>query len=592
MPPPPPNDRGSTLLVEECFAAQDGGFVEALRQVNSGKWLAAFADRWKKDTRPWARMQIFAYLDLPLNCQGHQPLVKRLFKHAESTHDHELMAAFAAAFDCLVRRFRHNDWTWDPALRTHLQQQVLSSPRNVIPTRDERAATNPRTGRKMTVRWRIPRNGLLFTYRTRFYLRRRAWRYFRRMGFTTPDVYPAAIASALRRYHEESLKSGENFLDSWVLLNACFFDRNVLRFNAAHVALKDGRALSELTPAPRFPKAWKRPESAPILLNLVAGARAHLVRAWAIRLYRELHLSATQALDVETLFALLNHDDEEVQQFGAEILSRAENLGREPVTFWLRLLQTRNITALGTLTEAFKKNVSASRLDLAQCIDLACAEPVPVARLGQHFLTAREIRTPEDRAAIGGLAQARCPAVAGELARWALGHVGTREFYTIDAVSRFFDSLTREVRAATWDWLVVPDSPGYGDSALWSRLSETPFDDLKLRLIDHLALRAAQPAVAATDLTPLWTAVLLGVHRGGRQKAKAVHQIGAAIVQDPARLPALLPVLAVAVRSLRLPEVRAGLAAVVAAVEARPELRDAVRQYLPELDFKTTEAAA
>jgi hypothetical protein len=41
-----------------------------------------------------------------------------------------------------------------------------------------------------------------------------------------------------------------------------------------------------------------------------------------------------------------------------------------------------------------------------------------------------------------------------------------------------------------------------------------------------------------------------------------------------------------------LPEARAGLAAVVEAVEARPELAAAVHRYLPELDLRTTEALA
>src|SRR5690348_12829204 len=93
------NDRGSMLLVEECFATQDAGFLDALRQVDSPKLLAAFADRWKRDPRPWAREQIFAYLDLPLNCPGHQPVVKRLFKDAEERKDDELMGAFLVAFD-------------------------------------------------------------------------------------------------------------------------------------------------------------------------------------------------------------------------------------------------------------------------------------------------------------------------------------------------------------------------------------------------------------------------------------------------------------------------------------------------------------
>ncbi len=59
----------------------------------------------------------------------------------------------------------------------------------------------------MTIHVRVPRHGLLFSYRTRYYLRRRAWRYFRRMGFATPDAYPAAIAAALRRYRDEKQRS-------------------------------------------------------------------------------------------------------------------------------------------------------------------------------------------------------------------------------------------------------------------------------------------------------------------------------------------------------------------------------------------------
>ena len=280
------------------------------------------------------------------------------------------------------------------------------------------------------------------------------------MGYATPEAYPAAIASALRRYRDENLASGENILDSWVLLNACFFDHEIFEFNAAHVALKQDRSLAQLKPAPRFPETWKRPESAPILLNLVAGARSHVVRVWAVQLFRQAHLGAAQPLDVETLFALLNHADEEVQQFGAELLSRAKGLGREPMSFWLRLLQTRNVTALGTLTEAFKKHVSADRLDLRACLELACAEAVPVARLGQHFLAARDIRTAEDRTAIGALADARCPVVAGELARWALGHLGSREHYEINTVSRFFDSLLAETRGAAWTGWRGGSSPG------------------------------------------------------------------------------------------------------------------------------------
>ena len=54
---------------------------------------------------------------------------------------------------------------------------------------------------------------------------------------------------------------------------------------------------------------------------------------------------------------------------------------------------------------------------------------------------------------------------------------------------------------------------------------------------------------------------------------------------EPDTLPALLPVLAVAIRSVRAPEARHGLAAIVAAVERVPALESAVVATFPELRF-------
>src|ERR1041385_4542558 len=85
--PAPENERGQMMLAEEYFAAENDLFLETLRRVSQPKTLAGFTDRWKKDPRPWARRQIFAYLRQPLNCPGHQPVVKRLFKHAEENKD-------------------------------------------------------------------------------------------------------------------------------------------------------------------------------------------------------------------------------------------------------------------------------------------------------------------------------------------------------------------------------------------------------------------------------------------------------------------------------------------------------------------------
>ena len=80
-------------------------------------------------------------------------------------------------------------------------------------------------------------------------------------------------------------------------------------------------------------------------------------------------------------------------------------------------------------------------------------------------------------------------------------------------------------------------------------------------------------------------AVLLNIHRGGRAKLTALKQVSRRMVEEPASAAVLLPVAAVAIRSVRAPEARHGLAAVVAAVEQNPALADDVAWHLPELRF-------
>lgn len=592
MPSPPNNDRGSMLLVEECFASEHAGFLEALRRIDSPKLLAAFADRWKKDARPWAREQILAYLDLPLNSPGHEPLIKHLFKDAEERKDDALMAVFLVAFDTLVRRVRKHRWRWDPRTRSSSQDEYLAVRRDVLPKEGERKAIDPRTGRQIVVpiRRRIVPGGRLFSYRTRYYLRRRAWRYFRWLGYARPEDFPAVVATALRRYQDSDLAKGENILDSWALLNICFRGSDALEFLPAHLRLKPGRTLAELRAAPRFVRAWETADAGRILIELAARAPAQLVRMWAMDLFRGIRSKVAIELSADELLSLLDCDDDRVQQFGAEMFGAQGGHEKLPVAVWLRLLKTRNLTALATLCDAFVRHVGEERLTLPQCLEFACAKATPLARLGWQFLKNRKIAR-DETAALAALADAQCSAVAGELCAWALSLLGTREAYDLEKVSRFFDSLCLETREAAWVWL-APGSAGYDDPVLWSRLAETPFDDLRLKLVDHLALRVKMPALSADALSPVWCAVLLGVHRGGRQKLKAVRQIADAIERDPAEAAKLAPVLAVAVRSVRGPEMRAGLAAVMTLLAARPELADSIRARLPELSFEPGEAVA
>lgn len=577
----PGNERGQLLLAEEYFANENELFLETLRQVGQAKALAAFTDRWKKDPRPWARKQIFAYLTYPLDRTGHQPVVKRLFKQAEENKDHELMGAFLVAFDRHVRRKIEIKRQWDFRARTSTEEERLVTPRDVLPSGDLREGRHPLTGRLFAFSTRAPRQAKLFKYRTRYYLRRRAWRYFRWLGHRDPAAYVSTLATALAGFDDADLQRGENILDSWALLHACFGEHEALEFGATHVQLKDGRTLGELSPAPVHPDAWKRPESAPLLLALIVHARARLVRVWANQLFLREH--ASYPVPFEIIRSFLEHEDTEVQQFGAKLLESSNALATLPVDAWLKLLQTKNDEALQRICDAFAKNVSGERLSLVQCVELAGLRPVPVARLGQRYLAQRTISTPAEREQIVQLANAKCPALAAELTGWALGILS--KDYSADQVIRFFDSAASEARVAAWAWL-LKDSPGLNDAALWSRLAETPHDDLRLRVVDYLQRATRLPGADAGKLETIWRSVLLGVHRGGRQKAKAVQQVAQAISENPASIDSLLPVLAVAVRSVRGPESRAGLAAVVGLAEAQPQLTEAIRRLLPELKLE------
>jgi hypothetical protein len=88
---------------------------------------------------------------------------------------------------------------------------------------------------------------------------------------------------------------------------------------------------------------------------------------------------------------------------------------------------------------------------------------------------------------------------------------------------------------------------------------------------------------APETLRHLWVTTLLAVHRGSRDKRAVIEQIADRIIERPAEAEALLPLLGVALRSVREPERRAALAALARAAFERPALRMAISAKLPEL---------
>lgn len=585
----PADPKPSKLLLDECYAAADDRFLSEWIKFRSPEIIAAYQKQWVEDSRPWARQQLIKYLAMDLNFPGHELFVKRMYRHFESVRDHEMLGQFLVAFDRLVRRRRIAVPRWDRSTQQFIHDEHLFARTN--------KTVIPETGRKGTYgtgkhqrTFPLPdiRNkpeNRLFRHRTRNFLRRRVWRYFRWLSYKNPTEYLASMTRVMCVYTDAEFKLGENIIDNWSLMHACYFHSDAVKFTAAHTNLAPGQSLATLSAAPYRLEIWQTAEGAVHLISLVRDAQSSLVRVWAMELLQRDHQQAISQIDMKILVTLLKHSDARVQEFASQLFRDHLGLASMTVSAWLEVLQESDRSLLPMICEAMTRHVSSARLDNPQLLLLAMAQPVPVAALGFRLVQERHQLRRLTPAEITQLSRAQCAATAEEMTTWALQQLNSIENYSVDSVVEFFDSLMESMRAAAITWLEDSSSRGYDDAILWSRLIETPFDDVRLRLVDCLQRRTNPLDADLKSLNHLWCSVLLGVHRGGRAKLKAMQQIQTAILRDAGHASTLLPVLAVAARSLRAPERRGAIAALASLRTGNPELEAAIRSHLPELQW-------
>jgi hypothetical protein len=216
---------------------------------------------------------------------------------------------------------------------------------------------------------------------------------------------------------------------------------------------------------------------------------------------------------------------------------------------------------------------------------------VPIARLGAAWLHERT-PTEADWPVLLRLIDARADAVRPELVRWLRRGLAHAANFQSAWVLEHLDSRHADVRDEGWTWL-LEDRRAYDDVQLWQRLFESPYDDVRLRLVEYLENRFARrkPAVPAkVPLDPelvrlLWATVLLNIQRGSRSKPKIVDQLVRRLTEHPEDAGRLLPILKAALRSVRGPEWRAGLSGVVRLFERQPELEKTLHETFPELQL-------
>jgi hypothetical protein len=599
---------GSFALAEELYARGDAAFVAELRRVHDAERLGSFAARWLVDSRPAARRLLIDYLSLPLNAYRHEALVKRLFKGAEKSADDELMGLFLVAFDRCVRRNRktrrRHKWgqfptraeaeaqarQWEskgyqPNINNYSnrfyvyagkQEEVVIAQNNTMP-RPRKHDWKKNQPIQDYYRQRLEKRFVLFSLPTRRYLRRRAWRYFRELGKANVERYRAAAVAYLKRYIDADVDSDIHLLDNWGLVHTLFFGSAALVRPAKGWELAEGKTLADLAPAPRFLTAWTTaPEG---LFELLTQAQCRTVRQWASWMLRAHQADWLSQRPVAALLTLTDHADPDVAALGFDMLERHADLASVPVETWLARLGGDDLERLQRLSSLLARRLDPGRVTLADAVKLALHRSLPVARLGLTLLRNRGPRGEADVPILMPLVQAECDALRPEVVSWlrdTLTRFGPpRAWYLLE----FLDSKHADVRAIGWKWLV--ETPLKDEPSLWHKLLESPYDDIKGPLVAELTERIRGADFSTVQL--LWASVLLNIHRGGRHKPGVVSQVVARLAEHPDESEQLLPLLAVAVRSLRGPEFRAGLTGAVALLEWKPNLRPAIAKQFPEL---------
>ena len=610
---------GSWALAEELFTRGDPAFVAEVRRVYDAERLGDFAARWLADPRPAARRLLIDYLSLPFNAYRHEAVVKRLFKGAEKAGDDELMGVFLVAFDRSIRRNRktitRRKWDRLPgreAAEARLREwendgysqgtvygsaggfyayaskreEVVVGRNDAMPRpKEDYKKRNPRTGemlRKSTppvtdaFRRRLEKRFVLFSQPTRRYLRRRAWRYFRKVGKADAARYRAAALAYLKRYTDADVDSDIHLLDNWGLVHTLFFGSAALVRPAKGWQFAEGKTLADLAPAPRFPAAWTAAPEA--LLELLTQASCRTVRQWAGWMLRTHQADWLSQRPAATLLALIDHADPDVAALGFDMLERHADLASVLVETWLARLDGDDLERLQRLSSLLARRLDPGRVALADAAKLAGHRSLPVARLGLTLLRGASAGE-ADLATLLPLVQAECETLRPELVHWLLDALARFGPPRAEWLLELLDSKHANVRAVGWRRLL--ETPLKDDPAVWQKLLESPYDDVKGPLVAELTerTRVADPDAVRT----LWASLLLNVHRGGRRKPGVVRQVVDRLAEHADESDRLLPLLAVAVRSLRGPEFRAGLTGVVALLERNPDLRPAVAKQFPEL---------
>jgi hypothetical protein len=611
-------------MLEDLLSSGDPTVLDDLDVLTDPARLRELARQWYQPAgsvvaaegnlqlapRREARRLLLAYLDRPLN-PFHEPLVVRLFRRAYKAGDDEVMGRFLLLFDRSLRRKQRSGGKWVMRPSRMLRGRALGDAYIVRMPKGVRVLRLGAQERRDYEAYR------LFAVATRLLLRKRAWRYFHRLGRERPQRYVAALAPVLQRCTDGDFKDEPAFLGRWCLLQVLFHHsdsiRPARRGSIWRKVSGSQRQWHEIPPAPAYEPLWtQQPE---VLLELATEAPCRMVSLWAGRLLRRQGAEVLGRLSSAELFDRLSGPCAETVHAVAEVLLSRGVPDDVPVETWLTLLAARGEWALLPVLDLCERFLPPQRLALEQAVSLACL-PFPLAAergwrvYVAHHLQRGDADVPVLLRLLNAPVEPLRQEMAETLRRW-LAAVEVPAAW----LGAFVESPHAGVRAEGLRW--VAQDHRLQEPLVWRDLAASSHGDVRNWCLEMLeAFQRGQPRLlgdalplSAEGLRTLWARVLLTLppseaapasgaslgprserHRGWGSPLVLVRQLVARLEWQPGESDVLLPMLAEVLQRSSGAVWQEALAGMVRLVERQPEWEAMVEQEVPGLVLRAPAA--
>lgn len=264
----------STLL--QMLADRDMRFVDAVLAEHRPEVLQQVVNQWINDRRAWAWEEANRYFLRGISSLGHEVVVKRLIRAGVAQRRDRTVAAALVYCDRLVRRRWKNRYSPSQGGWIRVPVSVRDALPRVHASPSQRAMQFERfDGGEI--------DGTLFRHATRYYLRRKVWRFFRERALVEPRVYIDSIGYALRNYTDADTKDGITLMQRPSLLKIGYGSHRGLKFDSRRAFLVGDNRLEAIVsrPAPLYPSHWRTEPGRLQLGRLKREARSQFIREWA-----------------------------------------------------------------------------------------------------------------------------------------------------------------------------------------------------------------------------------------------------------------------------------------------------------------------